>query len=143
MKKLVAILVIIFAATITVGCSRVTASVDGDCVTASVSDGFDGGERGEEFDTEEQASVSGDDAELSVGTDYKYAVVEADEGTGIPWEDLYIYEIQGYVRNGRDLTLVFADGTTRVEDGNEYFLCRTEADLWKLLIFLDDLNEQL
>ena len=113
MKKLVAILVIIFVAAITIGIS---------CVTAS---------------------VYRDNAELSIGTDYKYAVVEAYEGTGIAWEDLYIYEIQGYVRNGRDLTLILDDGTIRVEEGDEYILCRTEADLSKLLSALDYLNEQI
>ena len=113
MKKLVAILVIIFVAAITIGIS---------CVTAS---------------------VYGDYAELSIGTDYKYAVVEADEGTGIAWEDLYVYEIQGYVQNGRGLTLIIVDGTIRVEEGDEYFLCRTEADLFKLLSALDYVNEQI
>lgn len=89
----------------------------------------------------EAESVYEDYAELSICTDYKYAVVEAAEGIGIAWEDLYIYEIQGYVQNGRGLTLILVDGAIRVEEGNEYFLCRTEADLWKLLSFLDYLKE--
>ena len=130
MEKIVVILVIIFVVTITMtGC--VTASVSGDDADISMCTEI------------EEESVYEDYAELSMCTDYKYAVVEADEGTGIAWEDLYIYEIQGYVRNDRGLTLILVDGTIRVEEGNEYFLCRTEADVDWLLSFLDKLNEQI
>ena len=132
MKKLVVILVIIFVAAITMtGCAA--ASVNGDCAAASV------------YEDSAELSIGVEDEKTTfqeVATDYKYAVLEADEGTGIAWEDLYVYEIQGYIRNGGGLTLILDDGTIRVEDGDEYFLCRTEADLHKLLSALDYLNEQ-
>lgn len=112
MKKLLTILSIIIVATITIVLSCVIANV---CPTC---------------------------AELIIKTDYNYAVVEADEGTGYAWEDLFIYEIQGYISDkpSNSLTLFLTDGTMRIEQACEYFLCTTEADVQCVLSCLDGIN---